>query len=105
MLTVNTHSSIQLEDLDQTATVQHAAIERIQSLIDSQWSHRPIGGQVHMDELWRTVRDTPGVRVVDRILTEGAFDADGQIRLIALEQGIDLPYVVVRSGTHTVRVR
>ena len=105
VLTVNTHSSIQLEDLDQTATVQHAVIERIQSLIDSQWSHRPIGSQVHMDELWRTVRDTPGVRAVDRILTEGAFDADGQVRLIALEQGIDLPYVVVRSGTHTVRVR
>ncbi|MDR3766508.1 MAG: hypothetical protein Q3Y08_05665, partial [Butyricicoccus sp.] len=57
------------------------------------------------DELWRVVRDTPGVHVIDRILTEGAFDEDGRPRLVPLEHDTEFPYAVVRSGVHYVRVR
>lgn len=105
VMTVNTRISVELGALDQAAEVQHAVIERVQQLIDATWSRRQIGSQIRTDELWRTVRDTPGVRVIDRILVEGAFDEDGQARLIALEQENDHPYVVVRSGVHYVRVR
>lgn len=105
VMTVSTRISVELEDLDQAAEIQREVIRRVERLIGTEWSSRQIGDQIRTDELWRVVRDTPGVRVVDRILAEGAFDEDGRARLVPLEQEAEFPYAVVRSGVHYVRVR
>ena len=105
VITVSTRISVELEDLDQAAEIQREVIRRIESLIEDIWRRRRIGSQIRTDELWRVVRDTPGVHVIDRILTEGAFDEDGRARLVPLEHDAEFPYAVVRSGVHYVRVR
>lgn len=105
MVRVNAHISVELESLDQAAEIQRAIVNNIQGLIDDVWRKRHIGSQIRVDEIWRAVRDTPGVRFIDKIQTEGAYDEDGQPRLIPLEQQTELPYAVVRSGVHRVKVR
>ena len=105
VITVSTRISVELDALDQAAEIQREIIQRVQALIEEKWRGRQIGSQIRTDELWRTVRDTPGVHVIDRILAEGSFDADGRPQLIPLDANTDLPYAVVRSGVHYVRVR
>ena len=105
LITINTRISVELDELDQAAEIQREIISRVEALIDRTWRSRQIGSQIRTDELWRTVRDTPGVHVIDRILTEGAYDEDGRPRLAPLEHDTDFPYAVVRSGVHYVRVR
>lgn len=105
VITVNTRISVELEQLDQAAEIQREIIRRVENLLEDVWRSRQIGSQIRTDELWRVVRDTPGVHVIDRILTEGAFDEDGRPRLVPLEHDTEFPYAVVRSGVHYVRVR
>ncbi len=103
-VTVNVYISVELELLDQAAEIQRAIIKSVQELIDNVWRMRQIGSQIRVDELWRRVRDVPGVRVIGRIHAEGAYDEDGQPKLIPLEPQTDFPYAVVRNGIHRVRV-
>ena len=105
VLTVSTRIAVTLDDLDQAAAVQREIIRQVEGLIQDVWQHRQIGSQIRMDELWRTVRDTPGVAVIDQILAEGAYDKEGQPGLIPLEEGTDFPYAVVQNGIHQVRVK
>lgn len=105
VLTVSTRISVTLDDLDYAAEVQREIIRQVELLIQDVWQHRQIGSQIRMDELWRTVRDTPGVAVIDQILAEGAYDKEGQPGLIPLEEGTDFPYAVVQNGIHQVRVK
>ncbi len=105
VLTVNTRISVELDELDQAAEIQREIIRRVEMLVNETWRSRRIGSQIRIDELWRVVRDTPGVHVIDRILAEGAFDEDGRARLAPLEHDAEFPYAVVRSGVHYVRVR
>ncbi len=105
VITVSTRITVELEELDRAAEIQREIIRRIETLIGDTWRQRRIGSQIRTDELWRVVRDTPGVHTIERILAEGAFDEDGRARLVPLEHDADFPYAVVRSGVHYVRVR
>ena len=105
VITVSTRIAVELEEIDCAAEIQREIIRRIETLIGDTWRQRRIGSQIRTDELWRVVRDTPGVHTIDRILAEGAFDEDGRARLVPLEHDADFPYAVVRSGVHYVRVR
>ena len=102
-LTVNTMVSVSLENLDRAADIQQNINSRLTSLINQKWKRRPIGEQLRLGELWNTVRETEGVRVVQRILAEGICD-NKEHRLIPLEKDADLPYAVVESGTHTIQL-
>ncbi len=104
-VTVNIQVSVELESLDRAAELQQEIIRKISVLIDEVWRARQIGSQIRVDELWRTVRDVSGVKVTDHIQAEGAYDEDGQSRLIPLTSETDFPYAVVRSGVHRVKVR
>ena len=79
--------------------------DRMERLIGEQWRSRPIGSQIALGEVWRTVRETPNVRLVRQVLVEGTYDQGGQTRIIPLENRTELPFAVVRSGSHLVRVR
>lgn len=105
VITVSTRIAVELEQLDQAAEIQRDIIRRVEALIEDTWRSRQIGSQIRIDDIWRTVRDTPGVRLIDRILAEGAFDEDGRPRLVPIEPDVHFPYAVVRSGVHYVRVR
>lgn len=105
VMRVNTSITVELEHPEQAADTQQAVSRRVQQLMEETWYSRPIGSQVRMDELWSTVRETPNVRRVIRLLAEGAYDESGQARLVPLEGDSSFLYAVVENGTHTVRVQ
>ncbi|MBR1497489.1 MAG: baseplate J/gp47 family protein [Oscillospiraceae bacterium] len=102
-LTVNTVVSVSLEEMERAADIQQEISARLEGLIRDVWKRRPIGEQLRLSELWNTVRETEGVRTVQRIQAEGVSDSEDR-RLIPLEKDSDLPYTVVESGIHLVQL-
>ena len=78
---------------------------RVTKLIEQTWRAQQIGEQIRPDEVWLVVRDTPGVCMIERILLEGVYDAEGQQHMTALDNENDFLYAVVRSGIHQVQIR
>lgn len=103
-LTVSTQVTVELEELDMAAVTQQAIAQRLEHLMTARWQNREIGSQVRIDEVWQTVRETPNVRIIRRILIEGAYHQDGQPMTAALESDTGFPYATVRSGVHLVQV-
>ena len=104
VLTVNTTIAVQTERPELAAETQQAIVRRLEALIGDVWKKRPIGGQIRLSEVWSTVRDTPNVRLIERILVEASYDEEGVQRLTALEADMEFPYGVVESGMHLVRL-
>ena len=104
VLTVNTSITVKTEHPELAAETQRAIVQRLEALIGETWKKRPIGEQLRLSEIWSTVRDTPNVRVIERILVEAAYDQAGQQKLTALEADSDFPYGVAESGLHLVRL-
>lgn len=102
---VNTKITVEVERMDQAAETQREIALRLDRLMDEVWKGRPIGSQIRLDEIWRTVRGTPNVRAIRQISAEGAFIQEGRPRLVPLEQEARLPYAVADSGVHLVQVR
>ena len=78
---------------------------RLRDWIETVWKQRPIGSQIRLSEIWTVVRETENVRLIHRILVEGSYDEGGQTRLIPLEGDMNLPFAVVESGIHQVRLQ
>lgn len=104
VITVSTRIWVEMEDLDQAAATQQELCKRLVALIDGVWRGRKIGEQIRNTEIWQTVRETPNVRLVSKILVEGAYDRDGEPHLAALEEDTDFPFATVHSGTHLIRL-
>ena len=104
VLTVNTSVTVELERLELAAETQQEIVRRLDALIRETWKRRPIGGQIRLGEVWSTVRDTPNVRIIQRILVEASYDQEGRKRLAPLEADTEFPYGVVESGLHLVRL-
>ena len=104
VLTVNTEIFLQAERDDIAADTQIEIVRRLETLMNTVWRSRPIGEQLRLIEVWNAVRQTPNVRLIRRILIEGAYDRDGQAMLAPLEGDGGFPYAVVRSGSHQVRI-
>ncbi len=104
VLTVNTEISVDVERFAAAADTQIEIVRRLENLMDKVWRSRPIGEQLRLSEIWSAVRQTPNVRLIRRILIEGAYDRDGQAMLAPLERDSGFPYAVVRSGSHQVLV-
>lgn len=102
---VNTKVTVEVEQMDQAVETQREIALRLTRLMEEVWSGRPIGSQIRLDEIWRTVRSTPNVRAIHQILAEGAFVQEGRPRLVPLEQEARLPYAVADSGVHLVQVK
>ena len=62
----------------------------------------PIGEQLRLGEVWSVLRDTPNVRVIERVLVEASYDEEGRKKLAPLEADSDFPYGVAESGMHLV---
>ena len=104
VLTVNTSVTVETERPELAAETQQAIVRRLENLIGETWRKRPIGEQIRLSEVWSVVRDTPNVRVIERILVEASYDQDGQQRLAPLEADQEFPYGVTESGMHLVRL-
>ncbi|MBQ6206916.1 MAG: hypothetical protein IJK52_07520, partial [Oscillospiraceae bacterium] len=104
VLTVNTEVSVEVERFSAAADTQIEIARRLEELIDKVWRSRPIGEQLRLSEIWNAVRQTPNVRLIRRILIEGAYDRAGQAMLAPLERDGGFPYAVARSGSHQVLV-
>ena len=104
VLTVNTSVTVETERPELAAETQQAIVRRLETLIGETWKKRPIGEQLRLSEVWSVVRDTPNVRLIQRILVEASYDRDGRKKLTALEADSDFPYGVVESGMHLVRL-
>ena len=102
---ISTKVTIGVEQLDQAADTQQEIVRRLRKLMEMTWGSRPIGEQIRLDEIWRTVRDTPNVRLIHQIQVEGAFDREGQPRLVPIESETRLAYAVVENGAHLVQIR
>lgn len=102
---INTRVTIAVEQLDQAADTQQEIARRLRELVEDTWGSRPIGDQIRLDEIWRTVRDTPNVGLIHQLQVEGAFDQEGQPRLVPIESETRLAYAVVESGVHLVQIR
>ena len=102
VLTVNTSVTVKTERPELAAETQQAIAQRLERLILDTWKKRPIGEQLRLSEVWSAVRDTPNVRVIERILVEASYDQEGRQKLAALEADSDFPYGVAESGMHLV---
>ncbi len=102
VLTVNTSVTVKIERPELAAETQQTIARRLETLIRETWKKRPIGEQLRLGEVWSTVRDTPNVRLIERILVEVSYDEEGRQKLAALEADSDFPYGVAESGMHLV---
>ena len=104
VLTVNTSITVETEQPELAAETQQEIGRRLEKLIGETWKKRPIGEQLRLSEVWSVVRETPNVRLIQRILVEASFDREGRQRLVPLEADSDFPYGVAESGIHLVRL-
>ena len=104
VLTVNTSVTVETERPELAAETQQEIVRRLEALIGETWKKRPIGEQLRLNEVWSVVRDTPNVRLIQRILVEASYDQEGRQKLAALEADSDFPYGVAESGMHLVRL-
>ena len=104
VLTVSTSVTVQTERPELAAETQQLIVRRLETLIGETWKARPIGEQIRLSEVWSVVRDTPNVRVIERILVEASYDQEGQQKLAPLEADTEFPYGVAESGMHLVRL-
>ena len=104
VMTVNVETRVLLADLDAAALTQQAITENISALINGVWRTRGIGEQIDMNELYQTVKSTPNVVVINRILPEGRYRVGGAEYLTALDDETALPFATVRDGIHTVHI-
>ena len=102
VLTVNTAVTVKIDRPELAAETQQAIARRLETLIRDTWKKRPIGEQLRLGEVWTAVRDTPNVRLIERILVEASYDEEGRQKLAALEADSDFPYGVAESGMHLV---
>ena len=78
LMTIHTRVEVEMEDLDRAADTQQQIADRMERLIGEQWRSRPIGSQIALGEVWRTVRETPNVRLVRQVLVEGTYVKGGR---------------------------
>lgn len=104
VVTVNTEVSVEMEDLDAAAATGQVISSRLTELIDRLWRVRDIGDQVRISQIWQTIRDTPNVRQILKVLVEGVYYRNGVPRSVPLEDDHAVPYATVRSGTHTIEI-
>ncbi len=105
VLTVNTSVTVETEHPELAAETQQEIVRRLDTLIGETWRKRPIGEQLRLSEVWSVVRETPNVRLIQRILVEASYDQEGRQRLVPLEADSDFPYGVAENGIHLVRLR
>ncbi len=101
---VNVHVQVQMHDLDAAALTQRELADHIAELIDRTWRGREIGNQIHLNELYRTIKAVPNVKSVGQVLCEGSYYKQGRRCLCALEDDFSVPYATVRSGHHTIQI-
>lgn len=104
VLTVNSHVTVELEDLDQGAVTQAELVRRLEELIGRRWREEDIGSQLHTGQVWQTVRETPNVRTVRSVLLEGRYNQGGRQRVVALEADGGFPFATVKSGVHLIQI-
>ncbi len=105
VLTIHTQTTVTVERPELAADTQREISRRLRQCVQETWQPRPIGEQIRLDEIWQTVRQTPNVGAITRILAEAAFRQDGADRLAPLEEDVRFPFGVVESGVHRVRIR
>ena len=91
-------------DLDIAALTQQELADHIAALIDNTWRSREIGSQIHLHELYQTIKAVPNVKSVGQVLCEGSYYREGRRCLCALEDDLTVPYATVRSGRHTIQI-
>ena len=95
---------VELFDLDLAAETQKVLEHRIHELIDESWRQHRIGDQIHLNDLFRIIGETPNVAAVRKVLAEGRWTEGGVHRSCDLSEGRVFPYATVRNGTHAVRI-
>ena len=103
-ITVHVQVRVQMQNLDIAALTQQELTEHIAALIDYTWRVREIGSQIDLAELYQTIKATPNVRVVEQVMCEGSYYAEGRRCLCALDGETVFPFATVRSGNHTVQI-
>ena len=102
--TINIDAQVSLRDLDQAAGTQQEILAVLDALIDGKWRRREIGRQIRLSELYGALKAVPNVAVVERVTVEGTWYEDGQLRVSPIESDTGMPFAVVRSGAHLVRI-
>jgi len=105
VLTIHTQTTVTVERPELAADTQRELGRRLRQCVQEVWKLRPIGAQIRLDDIRRTVRRTPNVDGIVQILAEAAFRQDGADRLAPLEEEVSFPFSVVESGEHRVRIR
>ncbi|MBQ8851004.1 MAG: baseplate J/gp47 family protein, partial [Oscillibacter sp.] len=102
--TINIDLRLSLRELDQAAQTQQELLAVLTDLIDEKWRAREIGQQIRLDELYNAVKAVPNVAAITRVTVEGAWYEEGRLRVTPIENGTQIPFATVRSGTHLVRI-
>jgi predicted phage baseplate assembly protein len=103
-MTINVEVHASFKDLDRAAVTQQQICENIAELINNVWRGRDIGDQIDLGEIFQTVKATPNVAAITRILPEGRYMSDGEYKLTALDGDSVFPFATVKSGVHIVRI-
>jgi hypothetical protein len=103
-VTLSVDVSVTLENPDLAAVTQQSVAGSIARLIDKTWRARDIGEQADLNELYLSVRATPNVVSVGRLLPEGSYRSEGRLRLFSLDGDEAPPFMTVKNGLHTVKV-
>ena len=101
---ISVETQLELENLNRAADTQQQVNSEIKNLIDGVWRVRGIGQDLHTEELYELLSQTPNVAQVRQVLIRGVYVENGVERACNLEEKHDLPYAAVRSGEHTIRV-
>lgn len=104
VITVGSYIVVEMENLDESAATQQALVRRLEELINERWREREIGSQLRTAQVWQTVRDTPNVRAIRRVLLEGRYDDAGIQRVVPLEDDEAFPFATVKSGEHRIEI-
>ena len=103
-MTINVEAHVMLANLDKAAVTQQEISDGIARLINDVWRMRDIGDQIDLGEIYQTVKATPNVSAITRILPEGRYMSGGYERLTALDGETSFPFATVKNGVHIVRI-
>ena len=106
VVTVNVTVTVALDSEDFAAEAERGVLDAIAEIIQptAEGRLRPIGSIPTTLDFYRALKYVDHVTAVRDVMIEGSYFERGRHRLINLDGKTPLPFAVVLSGTHTVKI-
>jgi hypothetical protein len=104
-LAVNIELTLSLINFDNAVETTLRINNLLVSLIEEKRNNNGIGEILSASEISDAIQADVNVGAIERFFAEGIYTENGAAQYVAIDDFGTLPYVIIRSGTHTIQIK